>query len=252
MRNRLSNIIWGLAFILVGIGMGGDIMGMWEFELFFNGWWTLFIIIPSIVSIVDKGVGFGNVVSLTIGGYILLSEQNIITIDISGLIVPIILVLIGGSFIFKNGKHRKYFEKSKNTNYYTEDGAYNGTYNNSNTNGNSTYTNGNYEDIVNLNGIFSGRKAVLVNEVFNGGSLNAIFGGVTLDLTNAIIDHDVYIDATAIFGGTEIFVPRDVKIVVSSTPIFGGVSNRVPQPIGDIKGTIFINGTCMFGGIDIR
>jgi Predicted membrane protein (DUF2154). len=256
MRNRISNVVWGLAFILVGIGMGGDIMGYWNFNLFFDGWWTLFIIIPSIVSIVDKGISFGNIVTLIIGGVLLLGAQDIIRTErIGDLIMPIILVLIGGSFVFKNGKHRRYYKKNIKTEcnpYNTEQsGSYNSgddTY----TTGSNTYTNGNYEDILNLTGIFSGRKAVLINEVFHGGSLNAIFGGVELDLSNAIINHDVYIDATAIFGGIELFVPRDVKIVVSATPIFGGVSNKVPQPLGNTRGTIFINGMCMFGGVDIR
>ncbi len=29
MRNRISNSIWGILFILVGIGIAGNVMGLW-------------------------------------------------------------------------------------------------------------------------------------------------------------------------------------------------------------------------------
>jgi len=259
MKKNMSNIMWGIAFILIGLGIGGDILGIWNFDLFFDGWWTLFIIIPSIVSIVQKGPGFGNIVWLGIGVLILLGSQNLVNLDLVGdMIVPILLILFGASFIFKSNHYKKYNAEHMNQEYYSKNinveyDSENDTYTDDNGfQEKRTYTETNKGSITNLTGIFSGRKASIINEVFNGGSLNAIFGGVTLDISNAIIDHDVYIDATAIFGGVDMFVPRDVKVVVSSTPIFGGVSNKVPQPIGNIRGTIYINAVCMFGGVDIK
>ena len=68
------------------------------------------------------------------------------------------------------------------------------------------------------------------NEKVTGATATAIFGGVDLDLRNAIIDEDIVITSTAIFGGIDIFLPSNVNVKVSSLPIFGGVDdNRILQ-----------------------
>ena len=46
MKKTLTNFLWGLFFIIIGIGFLGEALNLWNFELFFPGWWTLFIIIP--------------------------------------------------------------------------------------------------------------------------------------------------------------------------------------------------------------
>ena len=66
MKNRISNIIWGLLLIIVGIGYAGDTLGFWNFTIFFAGWWTLFIIIPCIVSLIQRGVNGGNLIGLVL------------------------------------------------------------------------------------------------------------------------------------------------------------------------------------------
>ena len=72
-----------------------------------------------------------------------------------------------------------------------------------------------------------------------------------LDLRDATLEKETILDATSVFGGIEILVPKDVNIIVKSTPIFGGVSNRVSKS-KDNKKTIYIQAFCMFGGIDIK
>ena len=82
--------------------------------------------------------------------------------------------------------------------------------------------------------------------------INAIFGGVKLDLKNAIIDQDVVINASAIFGGIDIYVPKNVKVKTKSVPIFGGVNNKANISTDEKSHTIYINGTAVFGGIEIK
>ena len=100
--------------------------------------------------------------------------------------------------------------------------------------------------------VFSGEKMNFTGEVFQGAELNAVFGGVECNLRNAIIDQDCVIRASAIFGGVDIFVPGNVNVQVTSTSIFGGVSNKSCN--GQIEGapTLYIQGTCLFGGVDIK
>lgn len=226
MKMKLSNLIWGLIFILVGIGFAGNVINLWDFNLFFNGWWTLFIIVPCVVSLVQNGFTSGNVIGLTIGVLLLLSMQGIFDFAIIGkLIVPLIFIMIGLSIIFKNMFHR--------------DGGIHM---------NIKYQGGASEHSA----IFAGNNYRVTGEKFMGTTINAIFGGVELDLSDAIIDEDVVINATAVFGGIDMKVPYNVKVKVSNVPIFGGVSNKVPTSKDINAPTIFLNSTCMFGGIDIK
>ncbi len=82
--------------------------------------------------------------------------------------------------------------------------------------------------------------------------MNAIFGGVELDLREAIIEEDIVINATVAFGGIDISVPGNVNVKVSNIPIFGGVSNKAGRTYNESLPTIYVNSTCMFGGIDIK
>lgn len=66
------------------------------------------------------------------------------------------------------------------------------------------------------------------------------------------MQHDVEINATAIFAGIDIFVPSNVRIKINNVPIFGGVDNKVADTTDPNAPTIYLNSTCMFGGIDIK
>lgn len=59
MKKQLSGIIWGAVLIMVGVLLMLSAFQVVDFNLFFDGWWTLFIIIPCLAGIVtenDKAV----------------------------------------------------------------------------------------------------------------------------------------------------------------------------------------------------
>ena len=97
---------------------------------------------------------------------------------------------------------------------------------------------------------FSECDANYAGEVFEGAEFTAIFGAVKCDLRNAIIERDCVIQASAIFGGIDILVPDNINVKVSSNSIFGGTSNRTGVH-KDVP-TIYVSGTCVFGGIEIK
>ena len=97
---------------------------------------------------------------------------------------------------------------------------------------------------------FSGQDVNLSNKKFNGSDITACFGGIKLDLREAIIEKDIVINASSIFGGINILVPEDVNVIVKSTSIFGGVTNKKENT--NSKKNIYINAMCMFGGVDIK
>lgn len=227
MKLRISNLIWGLFFVILGVGFAGNAFGYWHFTLFFAGWWTLFIIIPCFVSIIQNGPSTGSIIGLLIGLMLLMTRQNILDGELIGkLIVPMIFVIIGVGIMFANS-----FRGPRPTQaQYTKMN-----------NGNRHYS-----------ATFSGQNIHCDNEVFEGASIEAIFGSVSLRLEQAIINEDVIITCNATFGGVEIYLPSDVNVKVSTTPVFGGVSNKRRNFANPNAPTVYINATCMFGGVDIK
>lgn len=246
MRNRLGNLLWGVAFILVGIGFTGNVFDIWNFHLFFNGWWTLFIIVPCGISMVKNGVNVSNIIGMGIGVLFLLSAQDIVRGALIGkLIFPLILIVIGLAFVLKSSgsANRHYYGNSANDTDTTN------AYDNTGAGSEKHYANSTYNEIT---GILGSRRENFAGRVFDGASVNAVFGSVDLDLRQAILAGEAVIDVTAVFGGVNIIVPPNAKVKVSSIPIFGGVSNKTSPVVGQEIVTIYINATCMFGGIDVK
>ncbi len=99
--------------------------------------------------------------------------------------------------------------------------------------------------------IFLGINRRFNTPEFRGGKATALFGGIDLDFTQAALaDNKATIELTAIFGGIEVLVPSDWEVVIDSSSIFGAVEDKHKAvPPGEIKTTLFIRATAMFGGI---
>ena len=67
MGRNLGNLLWGLIFIVVGVVLAGNVFNFWHVSLFFDGWWTLFIIIPCVFSMFQGGVNVSNVLGTAVG-----------------------------------------------------------------------------------------------------------------------------------------------------------------------------------------
>jgi len=223
MRKRIGSVLWGLIFVVAGAGIIGEMVNLWEFKLFFTGWWTLFLIVPAVISIIEKGFRISNTITLLIGAALLACSRGVLEWSVlSALFVPVIFVVIGLIMVTRNLFHlgtRKIevpSEKKKT------------------------------ESIV-----FSGKKMVIEDE-FCGMDIDAVFGGGVLDLRKASITQNVSIDALAVFGGVDILLPAGVKVVVNDTSLFGGCTNQYHSFSGDGIPTIYINATALFGGVEVR
>ena len=224
---KFENILWGIAFIVVGLILAGNAIGITNIDIFFDGWWTLFIIVPCFIGLFNDSDKTGNVIGLVIGGTLLLACQGLLNFEmVWKLVVPVALVIIGVSIIFKDSIHGKI-------------------------NSEISKINKSQKDIPSYCATFSEQNANFENEEFRGADLTAVFGGVKCDLRQAIINSDTVIKAESIFGGVEIYVPSNVKVKIKSTPIFGGVTDKSVHN-QESEHTIYINSTCIFGGVDIK
>lgn len=219
---KAKAIIFGLILIIIGVILGLNSLEITNINIFFDGWWTLFIIIPCFIGLLNDKEKTGSLIGLCIGICLLLASLDVINFDlIWKLLLPIILVIIGLSVIFKDTFDKEIKRLTKNT-----DKSYTAT--------------------------FSEQVANFDDETFNGCELNAIFGGVKCHLEKANIKEDSLITACSIFGGIKIHVKDNVKVKVTSTSIFGGVDNKHKNPTDDKAKTIYVKATCIFGGVDIK
>jgi predicted membrane protein len=109
-------------------------------------------------------------------------------------------------------------------------------------------------DFLEVTSVFGGVKKNVLSKNFKGGDIISFMGGSEIDLTQADFNGKITIDATNIFGGTKLIVPPTWDVQSDITAIFGGVDDK-RQISGinlDPNKVLILDGTCMFGGIEIR
>lgn len=225
MKN-LNRVIWGVILIAVGVLLALNAFNITDFDIFFDGWWTLFIIIPCFTGLFTEREKTGNIIGIAIGAFLLLCCQEILDFSMLWkLIIPAIIILLGLKLIFGISFHKKADEILS-----------------------KMRDNGNDPKICCAT--FSNNQLNYDGEIFDGAELTATFGGIKCDLRNAIIDKDCAIKVSAVFGGIDILVSDNVNVKVSSNSVFGGITNKTVAKSDAV--TLYVTGNCIFGGVEIK
>ena len=228
---QIRAIIWGITIITLGVIFGGNALGLFDLNVFFDGWWTLFIIIPSAISLATEKQKLSSFGMLIAGALLLLAAQDVITYAAAGkAILATFLVLIGLTIIFKTivpGKNDKEVEKK-------------------------VKEMGDNDNMDSQTAIFSGSDKKYNGEVFGGANLTAVFGGVELDLRKAKFTKDTVIKAYCMFGGIDIKVPENIRVKINSGFLFGGAIDERKGDTSKGKYTIYIDVNGGFGGVSIN
>ncbi len=284
-KNNSVGIILGLLFLIIGAGYLAEALGFIpEFTIFFDGWWTLFIIVPCFCGLFRKdGAKIGNLIGIAIGLFLLLMAQDVLSSEkLWAILIAVVCVLIGVNLIFpksrKSGEpetQEDRFDRGTNTaeerkesatvEHFTdaevvEDAVYREVPESAEDAARSyeenrqSYEKAGDVDKVVCSAVFSGRDIRVDNSYFNGADLSVLFGGIDMNLKNALIKKNVTIDVRAVFGGIDIIMPAGVRVVVDVTPILGGVENGTRTPLGADENTptVFVRGTCLFGGLEVK
>jgi predicted membrane protein len=193
----------------------------WPFILFVIG---LFILINT----EKKLLGW----ILTGIGALFLIERIFPRIDYdSGIIIPILLIVLGVYIIFK--------KRSADSSSASMGGTLNIS-----------------KDRIDDVSIFGGGTKIISSDNFQGGNVTAIFGGSEINLINCqLAEGDNVLDVLCVFGGTTIIIPKEWNIVINVTSVLGGFSNksiRNPSVVVDQSKTLHIKGLAMFGGGEVK
>ncbi len=222
---KSTSILWGIALVVGGGIFALNALGITNIDIFFTGWWTLFIIIPCTVGLFTEKGKFGNLLGIAFGVFLLLCARDILAFDmIWKLFLPIVVVCVGLKMVISG-----LFGKKKSAPVEVEIHIGSGGANTA---------------------VFSGSEINYAGQSFTGTDLTAVFGGIDCDLQKAIIETDCRINITAVFGGIDIYMPENVNVKTNVTGIFGGADSSVPSCPG--APTVYIEGACIFGGVDIK
>ena len=224
---KFSNILWGLLFIVLGVMIGLNSFGVTNINFFFDGWWTLFLIIPCFIEFFRSKIKVLNVIGIATGVALLLFCQGIFSLEILWkLALPTILVLIGVALVFKDAifapksaPARKRSDKKGQEDKYSTS--------------------------------FSSKSIKYDGQVFYGNDLSATFGSITCDLRNAIINEDIIINANATFGSIDILLPLGVNVDIKSSGIGGTYNNTNRDTIAGAP-TVFVSSMCLLGNVELK
>lgn len=216
-RQLTSRTVTGMIMLLLGTGFLLQTFNVLTFGNYLSQWWPLIVIAFGLVGLVNgAGTKTGSLVTVIVGAIFLLWTLDFVTANIFSLMWPLILIVIGFSFLTDRRQ--------------------------------AAFTS---EEFVDVFALFGASERRLDTKDFAGANLTAIFGGVKLDLRKATMASDATINAFTAFGGGEIIVPENCRVIASGFPVFGGWDDKT-QKSGDATQTLTITGVSLFGGLEIK
>lgn len=148
------------------------------------------------------------------------------------------IIIIVGKFL---APRWGYFEFNDKSNYKScKSSNYSG----------KNYSNSNFEK----NSVFGDGQHIVLDPLFTGGELNAVFGGITLDLRKTNLpEGDTHLEVNAVFGGVTIYVPETWLVEPRMDAVFGGFDDkRFKNEDIDTSRRLILHGACVFGGGELR
>jgi hypothetical protein len=222
-RSRAIGIaIVGVLIILAGAVLLGGNLGLIDANYVFRVFGPVVIFILGAAMLMRRRhdqVLLGLILMFA-GAWGFATQQQWIKIHFWAVIGPLMLVLAGGSVVWR---------------------AFN-----------RPVPEGSGDAYVRTFAVFSGAE-LRPTVPFQGADLTAVMGGIKLDLSNAPMAGDTAIvDVFALMGGTEIFVPRDWDVTVKVISLMGGCTDkRRPSTLPATKHLI-IQGMAVMGGVEIK
>ena len=217
---KIGNFLWGMVIIAIGVILGLNALGIADIDIFFDGWWTLFIIIPSFIGLITEKDKEASFIFLVVGVVLLLACNDLISFEIIGkLALPVILILIGIHIIFKDRTTKEV--KAAISKSSTNDGK--------------TFCATFKEDII---------KA---DKEFEPVMLEAIFGSIRYDMSEVVIKKEAVIKVSSIFGTVKVLAPKGVNVKYRSSGLFKDHICKVKNE--DAKNTLYIDAYSLFGSV---
>jgi predicted membrane protein len=228
-----GGFIWGAVICLIGVAILLDHMGFIAVEHLYR-FWPLILVLAGVINLTCRSGRAWGAILLLAGIVLQLDELGIAHIRIWDL-WPLAIIAVGAMLIWSSLEARRRVAPGNPA----SSGA------------------GDSDSTLNMVAVFGGSERRVGSQTFKGGKAMAVFGGIELDLRDAVIEGDeAVLELNCIFGGVEIHVPRTWNVDGRCIPLFGGYSDETRQAVVTDPATqkekrLVITGTVLFGGVEI-
>jgi predicted membrane protein len=223
-----TQFLLGIIIVAIGILALADNLSIFNFVNIFHFWPTLFIVLgfiklspPATAKQRLWGAGF-----IFAGIIMTLNSMGIIHSQLHDW-WPLLLIILGIKMLFSE-KHKNVFNS---TEYLSNIDS--------------------SEPDINIVAVLGGSTGNVTTQDFKGGTINAMLGGVELDLRGAAIQSHASIDVTAVSGGIVLKVPREWIIDNQVSAFLGGVQDKT-LPILGSQQRLTLTGFAFMGGVEIK
>lgn len=211
-----GRLLWGLILIAVGGLLFADRLELVDAGAIIAGWWPVAVVAAGGLRLADRPPDrAGAAILATIGLVLLAWRQDVIALDLAW-IAPLVLILIGLRLLLRPS--RKPFETVA---------------------GHRT---------IDLIAAFTGRELTIAGERFEGGKVTATFGGVELDLRQAVLPPEgATLEVVAVLGGVELRLPAGWDVRVDGPVVLGGIEEKLlpalpGAPVLELRATVVLGG----------
>lgn len=237
-----TRLIVGVFIILLGGSLLADNLGWFDARHVLRSLWPLALVAVGVAMIRNpqhrRSRGWGWVL-ITVGIWIFLDKIGWVHVSLGQLILPGILLFVGGVLVFRSLTGAPISPDTVKT-------------------ASATATNGaqtphDHAEYVRSFAMLSGCELRPVSRPFRGADLSTVMGGIKLDLASARMDGDTaVIEIFAFWGGIEIFVPPDWTVTSEVTTLLAGfIDKRRPTSVAPTR-TLVIKGMVVMSGVEIK
>lgn len=220
----MARFVFGSFLLLFGLAVFSDQFNILNLiGLNFGTIMSLFWVVVGIALLIKRHNFWGTVL-LIIGGLGFLS--GIFHFNTGALFLPVVFIALGVSVLFKKPET-----------------WVNGT----------VVSGGSEADMIKENVAFAGLERHYTSQNFQGGKVDAAFGGFKLDLRDVkLAKAGAVLEINAAFGGGEILVPSTMRVLSEGSGVMGGWSNTFSTTGDKNEPALVIKGTAVFGGVEVK
>lgn len=228
-QDKNSRAILGLILIAVGAILITVNLGWIPHAI--SDWivsWQMLLIVIGLVLMATKTNKGPGIILILIGGFFIAIDYFDNIYYMHKLFWPSLIIFVGIMFLFRGKKGHVV----GHSDVITDD------------------------DFIDDISIFGGGNKIITAKNFKGGKITSVFGGSTIDFSQANLANGVSeIDVVSLFGGSKLIVPRDWDIHLEVTAIFGGFADKRivdPHIIHNPSKKLIIKGVAIFGGGELN
>lgn len=216
----LTRSITGLLIVAVGLSFLLTNLNVLPFSVAIGNWWPMFVIVGGVLILLnDRKNYLWALLVIALGIIFQLNQLNIIDVNPWQLFWPAVIIIVGVSIMTSHKVPRKNIAASER------------------------------EDVT---AVLSGSETKVQSKDFKASRVTAVCGGVTLDLREATIKKEATIDLFSLWGGIEIYVPKNVIVKNNTSVILGGVENNTVADTDRDAPVLHVVGDVVMAGVEIN